>query len=152
NKQHTLTDIKTPPPERVYEEERKQSSYRKPERTAYIKTEQKVKHKSKPTYEQPRKKSPSLNSTERSDQKRPIPPQKPQESQRLHDPKGYYKILGLDYLTLVPDDDIIKIAFSSTLKKIEGEYVGHMHLPSEERREKDEKIRKLIEARNALIK
>ncbi|CAG8438400.1 9834_t:CDS:2 [Acaulospora morrowiae] len=276
-----IPDIK-PPPERVYGEERKQSSYRKPERTAYVKVEQKVKHKSnpsyeepqkkspslnnteqsdknqhksnpsyeeprkkspslnstersdknqhkskpsfeeprkkspslnsaersdknqhkskpsceeprkkspsdknqhkskpsceeprkkspslnstersdknqhksKPSFEEPRKKSPSLNSAERSDKNQHIPPKKPQESQsqRLHDPKGYYKILGLDYLTLIPDDGIIKLAFSSTLRKIESGYIGHMHLSSEEKQEKAEKIRKLIEAREALIK
>ncbi|CAG8437479.1 10463_t:CDS:1 [Acaulospora colombiana] len=155
----------------VHEEQRKKTQPPNSEKNANSKTEQKAKNKTRT--EPPNSGKSTHNKTEQkaknkaeaeSQRNKSHSPNNPghlgknqrknlQESQKLHDPKGYYKLLGLDHLILVPDDDgIIKFAFTSTLKRIEASYNGHMHLSPEEKREKDEKTRLLVEARNALRK
>ncbi|CAG8581776.1 2960_t:CDS:2 [Diversispora eburnea] len=62
----------------------------------------------------------------------------------------YYKVLGLGHITYIPNDERIKLAFSTILKKIETIFGAHMHLNPEQKSQKDLILRKVIEARHAL--
>ncbi|RHZ53514.1 hypothetical protein Glove_441g82 [Diversispora epigaea] len=86
--------------------------------------------------------------------KQPSPPSSPspppKSNETIYDPQGYYRILGLSFITYIPNDERIKLAFTSILKTIEIQFGAHMNLNRNQKNQKDLMIRKVLEAREAL--